>query len=98
MKNIKIIVSFVFFAFTVLTLNAQTGENKISINYSAAFPTGSFKNTVSSNSFRGFNASFLHGISDRVSVGLGTGFQDFYQKNPRELYKLADGSDLSAVL
>jgi opacity protein-like surface antigen len=98
MKNRKSFISFVFFLFAAFTLNAQQGANKFTINYTAAFPTGSFKNIVSSNSYRGFNANLLHGVSDQVEVGLGIGFQDFYQKNPRQLYKLTDGSDLSAVL
>ncbi len=33
-----------------------------------------------------------------MAVGFGTGFQDFYQKYPRQVYKAADGSDISAVV
>jgi len=98
MKNSKLIFSFIVSLFSVLALKAQKGENNFNISYNAAFPMGSFKNIVSSNSLRGFNASILHGVSDKLSVGLATGFQDFYQKYPRQLYKLSDGSDLSAVV
>jgi opacity protein-like surface antigen len=98
MKNRKAFFSVAIFLFSAVTLNAQRGETYFAINYNAAFPTGSFKNIVSSNSYRGFNASILHSISENVGVGLGLGFQDFYQKNPRQLYKLSDGSDLSAVV
>jgi hypothetical protein len=98
MKNKKIFFSLIVFLFSAFIVNAQKGETTFDISYNAAFPTSSFKNIVSSNSFRGFNASILHGVSDKVSVGLGTGFQDFYQKYPRQLYKLSDGSDLSAVV
>ena len=98
MKNKKIFILFVFTLFSAFTLNAQQGVNYFTINYTAAFPTGSFKDIVSSNSYRGFSASFLHNVSDKVGLCIGTGFQDFYQKNPRQLYKLSDGSDLSAVL
>jgi hypothetical protein len=94
--NIKLI-PLIAFLFSATLAIAQKGENKFNISYSAALPTGSFKNVVSSNSFRGFNASILHGLSDKVSIGVVTGFQDFYQKYPRQLYKLSDGSDLSAV-
>lgn len=98
MKNSKIFFPIIVFLFAAFSLKAQQGENHFNISYSAALPTGSFKNIVSSNSFRGFSAGFLHGISDKVSIGLATGFQDFYQKYPRQLYKLSDGSDLSAVV
>lgn len=98
MKNNKIFFSLIVFLFSTLIVKAQKGDNNFNISYNAAFPTGSFKNIVSDNSFRGFTASILHGVSDNVSVGLATGFQDFYQRYPRQLYKLSDGSDLSAVV
>jgi hypothetical protein len=97
MKN-KIIFSLIIFLFSTVWINAQKGENTVAISYNAAVPTGSFKDIVSSNSYRGFKASILRSVSDNVSVGLATGFQDFYQQYPRQLYKLSDGSDLSAVL
>lgn len=98
MKNCKAYFSFVLILFSAFTLNAQRGLTNVTINYNAAFPTGNFKDIVSSNSYQGFNASILYNLSDNVAVGLGTGFQDFYQKYPRQLYKLSDGSDVSAVL
>lgn len=80
------------------SLNAQQREVQMNINYSYAMPVGSFSDIVGNNSGRGFQASMLYGISDKFAVGLGTGFQDFYQKNPRQLYKTSDGSDISAVV
>src|SRR5215204_7642319 len=77
---------------------AQKGETKLNIGYNMGLPMNDFKNFVSATSYRGFNASVLHGISDKVSVGLATGFQDFYQKNARQLYHFSDGSDVSAVV
>jgi opacity protein-like surface antigen len=98
MKNNKLFFLPVVFLLSAFAVKAQKGETKFNISYSAALPTGSFKNVVSENSFRGFSAGVLHGVSENVSLGLVTGFQDFYQKYPRQLYKLSDGSDLSAVL
>jgi len=97
MKNIKIIFSI---SFVVLfsVAQAQKGETKLSISYNAALPMNDFKNVVSSTSFRGFNASVLHGVSDNLSIGLAVGFQDFYQKNGRQLYHFSDGTDVSAVV
>lgn len=98
MKNKKILTPLIVFLFVAsFTVEAQKGEGRLNINYNVAFPTGNFKNIISDNSYRGFNATLLFGVSNNLSVGLGTGFQDFYQKNPRQLYKLSDGSDLSAV-
>lgn len=98
MKKIRIIFPLVIFLFSAFALRAQKEEGRLDISYNAAFPTGSFKDMISSHSYRGFNASLLFGISDKIQVGAATGFQDFYQKYPRQLYKLSDGSDLSAVV
>jgi hypothetical protein len=36
-------------------------------------------------------------VTDELALGASLGFQDFYQKTPRDLYVLSDGSDISAV-
>lgn len=93
----KILFSFIFIlSFGVA--QAQMGETTLELSYNIALPMNGFKNFVSTTSFRGFQANLLHGISDKISVGLGTGFQDFYQKYPRQVYKFSDGSDVSAVV
>jgi opacity protein-like surface antigen len=89
-----------FLGLSILGLSgvqAQKGITRLDLGYQVALPVG-FNEQINKTSFRGFNAAILHGLSSKVSVGLGTGFQDFYQKEPRQLYKLSDGSDVSAVL
>jgi len=97
MKNIKIIFLF-FFSVSIMAVQAQQGETKLNISYNVALPMSDFKNVVSANSYRGLNASVLHGVSDKFSIGLAIAFQDFYQKTPRQLYHFSDGSDISAVV
>ncbi len=71
----------------------------LKLNYSVAVPTGSFKSDViNKTSFKGFGAELMYHINEKISVGLETGSQEFYQKYPRQLYKTTDGSDLSAVV
>lgn len=78
---------------------AQQGEFRLTASYAAAIPLGSFKdNVVSKTSFRGVDVNLLYGITPQLSVGLTTGYQDFYEKFPRQVYKLEDGSDISAVI
>lgn len=98
MKHIKINFLLLLFLALFSVAQAQQGETKLNLSYSVALPMSDFKNVVSDNSYRGFNASVLHGVSDKVSIGLATGFQDFYQKTPRQLYHFSDGSDISAVV
>lgn len=94
-----LIVSVLFFAALPYTGKAQERALQLDLNYSIGMPGGSFKtDAVDKTSFRGWNANLLYNINNYLSVGLGTGFQDFYQKYPRGVYKLSDGSDVSAVL
>lgn len=96
--KIKIMLPVLLVFAFALTVNAQKeGKTQFNISYNAALPAGSFKEQLSENSFRGFRAGVMHGLSDNFSIGFGTGYQDFYQKTPRSMYKLEDGSDLSAV-
>ncbi|HEU4904101.1 MAG TPA: outer membrane beta-barrel protein [Flavisolibacter sp.] len=92
----------IYFLFAALFVGVAAqaqfkGKTQLDIQLNAALPTGSLKNAVSDMSLRGLKANILYGIDDQLAVGLGTGFQDFYQKYPRQLFKLSDGSDLSAV-
>src|SRR5947209_6694490 len=71
----------------------------LKVGYSVAIPTGSFRTDISNKtSFLGFNAELMFHPGNKFAVGVETGSQDFYQKFPRQLYKDADGSDVSAVL
>ncbi|MBO9633777.1 MAG: outer membrane beta-barrel protein [Chitinophagaceae bacterium] len=102
MKKISIIASMIAGALLVTLLpnksQAQQGVTKLNIGYNIASPLGSFKDEVNKTSFRGWTANVLYGVTDKISVGLGTGYQDFYQKYPRANYKLQDGGDISAVV
>ena len=76
----------------------QRAEVRMTASIAGAIPSGDFKDIVDKTSLRGADATILYGINDKFSVGLNIGFQDFYQKFPRAVYKLSDGSDISAVL
>lgn len=98
MKFIKL--SFLMLLLAVgVNVHAQQREIKFNLQYSYAMPLGSFKSDViSKGSPRGVTGDFLYGINNKISVGLGLGFQDFYQKYPRALYKTGDNETTSAVL
>lgn len=97
MKHPKLYFLIAVLLFSVVAQAQPKGATQFAIQYKAALPVGSFKNTVSDNSFRGLQASVLYGVSRNLAVGLGTGFQDFYQKYPRQVYSLVEGGELSAV-
>jgi outer membrane protein W len=97
MKEMKQYMVAVLLLLGMAAQAQQQGKTILDLQYNAALPQGSLKSIVSDNSFRGMKAGILYGITNNLAVGLGTGFQDFYQKYPRQLYKFSDGSDLSAV-
>ena len=94
-----LITSLLFFSYIPINARAQERELQLDLNYSIGIPSGSFKtDAVDKASFRGWTANLLYNVTDKISVGLGTGFQDFYQKYPRAVYKLSEGGEVSAVL
>jgi hypothetical protein len=95
-------IKFLFFSICTLfalQLQAQKGELKLNLQYSYGVPVGSFKNDIISNgSPRGATGDILYNINNKIAVGIGLGYQDFYQKYPRTLYNTGDKEVTSAVL
>jgi hypothetical protein len=93
---------FLFLAICVssaIQLQAQKGKVKVNLQYSYALPIGSFKtDVISKSSPRGITGDILYNATNRLAVGLGLGFQDFYEKYPRALYNTGDKEVTSAVL
>jgi hypothetical protein len=97
MKLIKIFMAIQLFVLLNVAVKAQQGEFRAELNYSVGLPAGSLKDAVEKTSWRGGEVAFMYGITDRASVGLMFGSQDFYQKYPRTIIH-ESGSDLSAVV
>jgi opacity protein-like surface antigen len=98
MKTMKSIFFTVVALVSFQALQAQKGVTKLGLNYSVGIPTGDFKNVINEASYRGWGLDVLHGVNDKLQLGLAVGFQDFYQKNDRTVYHTPDGQDISAVL
>ncbi len=98
MKTFKIIIALLTVLVTSTTLRAQRQRVELNINYTVASPSGAFEDFINEASWRGWTASALYGLSDKLSIGLGTGFHDFYQKFPRDVYQLQEGGEISAVV
>ena len=79
--------------------SSNNGKVKVNLLYNYSLPLGSFKSDlIKNNSPRGFSADVLYWFKPKWGVGGSFGYQDYYQKNPRDVYKLSDGSDISAVV
>lgn len=74
------------------------GDNRLhlNLNYSISEPLGNLGQYISPLSFRGWNASILYQVSSRFAAGIGIGFQDYYEKFPRQVYT-DKSTDISAV-
>src|SRR5215204_1144078 len=81
------------------TYKTPKGEVKANLYYNYGLPLGTFKSDfIKNNSPRGFSADVLYWFKPQWGVGGSIGYQDYYQKNARDTYKLSDGSDISAVV
>jgi hypothetical protein len=101
MKKIKYISTYILLMFVGATAaHAQQKDMlKFDLNYNYAIPLGSFKNDIIGNaSPRGVTGALMYGINNKWSAGVQFGYQDFYQKYPRDLYKTGDNEVTSAVL
>lgn len=95
----KILVAAAIFMCFALPASAQKGAVNMDLNYNYSFPLSHFnKDLISNGSPRGFMAGVLYNFSDKLSGGLAFGFQDYYQKYPRQIYQLSKTQDVSAVL
>ncbi|MBS1948468.1 MAG: outer membrane beta-barrel protein [Bacteroidetes bacterium] len=85
----------------IATSYSATAQNavEIGIGYNVGLPASSFKNDyISKPSFRGFAASLDYAFTSQWRAGISIGFNDYYQKYPRQVYNEGGGSAVSAVL
>ncbi len=97
MKVQKYFIGLLCLLIIGVSAKSQQGTLKANINYQVGVPTGSFRDVTNDVSPRGWDASIMYGITDNISLGLGTGYQDFYQRYPRQVIHTS-GSDISAVI
>lgn len=92
---VKIILTLIVVA-AGTTIQAQQ-RLQMKIGYQAAKPLGSFKDVINTTSYRGFNGEITYAVTERLGIGLGVSYNDFYQKFPRQVYPVKDGA-VSAVI
>ena len=91
-----------FFIGTLILMACGTAraqhELQVSLDYNVNIPTGAFKDFVTHPAYKGFTAGLAYPLNDQLSVGLSFGYNDYYQKYPRQVYADGHGSDISAVV
>lgn len=97
MKNFRCLSLAGLLLVAAISLQAQHRVT-MNVNYSFNVPTGNFNEYLNKTSYRGWTANVMYQLNEKIAVGATTGFQDFYEKTDRALYKNADGSNISAVV
>jgi len=94
----KITLAFTLVAITATGALAQH-TLQFNFNYNVNFPASNdFKALVDKPAFKGFTAGIAYPFGEQLRVGLSFGYNDYYQKYPRQVYSNGPGSDISAVL
>lgn len=96
----KILTLFTLVLVFVLANEAVAQSRfRVELGYNVSKPLGSFKDDfISDASLRGLTGELSYIISPKFSMGLNLGYQNYYQKYPREVYKLDDNQTISAVV
>jgi hypothetical protein len=100
MKKIGIILSVVLAAL-VISSSAQAQDNKLKVElgYNISAPLGQFKsNYISNTSFNGYTGEISYAFNPKFSLGLNMGYQNYYQKYGRQVYKMDNNQTVSAVV
>ena len=98
MKKLGLIL--MTFAIAAITNSAFAQDKlKMELGYNLSAPLGSFKtNYVSNTSFRGLTGEISYAINPKFSLGLNLGYQSYYQKYGRQVYKMDGNQTVSAVV
>lgn len=95
MKFIKILFVF-FFLFTATKGFGQYNERIIKLSYGAGFPIGDLGKFIENKLFDGIGIEGRYFLTDKVSLGISTGWNTFSKSYERAVYKYEDG-EISAV-
>jgi len=76
-----------------LNLSAQEqGSSVLSFNYHMAVPSLDFRDFLDETSFRGWSADYRYYATDKVGVGIHSGYHVFHHKFPRDTYYFENGA------
>lgn len=94
------IVMYIMVAACSLSLSASAQEKlKMELSFNVSTPLGSFKNDfIKNTSYRGGSGELSYTFNPKFSLGLHSGFQSYYQKYERQVYKLQGNQTVSAVV
>ncbi len=85
--------------FTTESFSQAPNKVQFQLGYNISAPLNSFKNDyISNTSFNGVTGQLTYAISPAFSLGLQSGYQDYYQKYGRAIYHTQGNEVVSAVI
>ncbi|MCO6497047.1 MAG: outer membrane beta-barrel protein [Chitinophagaceae bacterium] len=97
----RLFILFIIFGlgFGIHPLQAQEHSVRLNLGYNYSFPLGTMKSDlISHSSPRGFAGSIGYNLTPQWAVGAEFGFQDYYQKYPRQVYNTNKAQQISGVM
>lgn len=96
----RVVILMTMVAVCIISISASAQDKlKMELSYNISTPLGNFKNDyINKTSFRGAIGEISYTINPKFSLGLQSGYQNYYQKYARQLYKLDGNQTVSAVL
>jgi hypothetical protein len=96
----RIVILVTMFAACMISISAfSQNKLKMELSYNVSVPMGSFKTDyIGKTSFRGGIGEISYTFNPKFSLGLQSGYQNYYQKYGRQVYKLDGNQTVSAVL
>ncbi|MBS1605102.1 MAG: outer membrane beta-barrel protein [Bacteroidetes bacterium] len=92
------VIAFLLLAVGTAAQAQYHNDLQFNVNYNVNIPSGSFRNFINNPAWKGFTAGLAYPVTSQLRVGLSVGYNDYYQKYPRQVYSEGAGSDVSAVL
>src|SRR5690606_1868349 len=92
-KTMKKMLVFIGAALLVLMgadqARAQEGV-RLTLGYNINMPSGTFKDFMGQNSYRGFGGEVTYPLNANFRIGLGVAHSDYYEKTARQVYETKD--------
>jgi hypothetical protein len=99
MKKMKKIITYAVAALLIslgaAQVQAQEGV-RLTLGYNINMPSGTYKEYLNKNSYRGFSGEITYPLNASLRLGLGVAHSDYYEKTSRQLYDSKEGT-VSAV-
>jgi hypothetical protein len=98
MKSIIKYTAVVLVVLSVSTKSMAQHALEFTAAYNVNIPVSGFKDYITNPAYKGFTGGLYYPFNNQFKLGLTVGYNDYYQKYPRQVYEQDKTSAVSAVL